>query len=148
MKRLRGVAARVVFCAVIAAQLAFIVRAYFASHAFFGFQMFPESSRWRAEIVRVTRDGRRLSIKQPWSGYRWAAMVPTRGLGNPTPLHHADHGIRTTLAFLDDALDYVATHTPLDRDTLYLEARVTYFHNRSGPYTLVLRSRDRPEARP
>jgi hypothetical protein len=73
--------------------------------------------------------------------------VPIGNLGNPAPLHHADHGIDTTLAFFADALDYVAAHTPRDRQTLYFEATVTYYRNRRGPFTRVMRSRERPEAR-
>ena len=34
--------------------------------------MFPESSTWRAEILRVTADGQRIPIAEPWAGYRWS----------------------------------------------------------------------------
>ena len=34
--------------------------------------MFPESSTWQADIVRVTDDGQRIPITEPWAGYRWA----------------------------------------------------------------------------
>ena len=39
--------------------------------------------------------------------------------------HHADAGLDNQLAFLDAALDWVAGNTPRDRETRYLEARVT-----------------------
>ena len=45
--------------------------------------MFPESSTWRADVVRVTADGRRVPVEQPWSGYRWDELVPDRGLQLP-----------------------------------------------------------------
>ena len=41
------------FVAVVALQLGFIVRGYFSDHKEFAFQMFPEASTWRADLVRV-----------------------------------------------------------------------------------------------
>ena len=52
-------------------------------------------------------------------------------------------GVGATVDFLDDALDWVATHTPADRETRYLEATVTYFENTRGPSVTVLRSVER-----
>src|SRR3954451_7761541 len=101
-------ARRVVVIAVVAAQLLFVARGYWAPHKEFAFQMFPESSTWRADIVRVTSDGRRLPVSEPWSGYRWASLVPSRGLAYPGTRRHADAGLDNQLAFLDAALDYVA----------------------------------------
>jgi hypothetical protein len=144
--RWRVVARRVVVAAVLVAQLSFVVRAYFSDHDEFGFQMFPESSRWRADIVRVTDDGRRIPIDDPWDGYRWSALVTSRGLAYPGVEHHADAGLDNQLAFLDAALDYVADHTPRDTTTRYLEAVVTAWHNDDGPETIVLRSHDRSES--
>jgi hypothetical protein len=141
--RWRVIARRVVVAAVLLAQLSFVVRAYSSDHDEFGFQMFPESSRWRADIVRVTADGRRIPIDDPWDGYRWSAMVTSRGLAYPGVEHHADAGLDNQLAFLDAALDYVADHTPRDTETRYLEAVVTTWHNLDGPATVVLRSHDR-----
>jgi hypothetical protein len=142
--RSRVVARRVVVFVVIAAQLAFVVRAYFADHREFGYQMFPESSTWQAEIVRVTVDGRRIPISDAWDGYRWSELVTSRGLSRPSVRHHADAGLDNQLAFLDAALDYVARHTPRDTETAYLEAVVTTWHNTDDPQTVVLRSVDRP----
>ncbi len=45
---------RVVVVAVVAAQVGFAARGYFSDHKEFAFQMFPEASTWRADIVRVT----------------------------------------------------------------------------------------------
>ena len=141
--RWRVVGRRVVVVVVVLAQLGFVVRAYFADHREFGYQMFPESSTWQAEIVRVTTDGRRVPISEPWYGYRWSDIVRSRGLARPGVRHHADAGLDNQLAFLDAALDYVAEHTPLDPETRYLEAVVTAWHNTDQPAVVVLRSGDR-----
>ena len=61
--------------------------------------------------------------------------MPDRGLAYPGTRHHADAGLDNQLAFLDAALDYVADHTPADRETLYLEAVVTAWHNDDPPRT-------------
>jgi hypothetical protein len=134
---------RVVVVAVVVLQVTFAVRAYFSDHKEFGFQMFPESSTWRAEVVRVTADGRRIPIERPWSGYRWDELVRSRGLRYPSIRHHADAGLDNQLAFLDAALDWVAANTPRDRETRYLEARVTSWHNDDPPRVGVLRSQVR-----
>jgi hypothetical protein len=102
--------------------------------------MFPESSTWSADIVRVTADGRRVPVGVPWSGYRWDELVRDRGLRYPAVRHHADAGLDNQVAFLDAALDWVADNTPRDRETRYLEARVTAWHNDDPPRVEVLRS--------
>ena len=45
--------------------------------------------------------------------------------------------------FLRSAPDYVATHTPRDHETRYLEARVTAWHNDDPPRVEVFRSQVR-----
>jgi hypothetical protein len=141
--RVRVVARRVVVVLVVLLQVGFAARAYRSDHKEFGFQMFPESSTWRADVVRVTDDGRRVPIEHPWSGYRWDELVQDRGLRYPGVRHHADAGLDNQLAFLDEALDWVAANTPRDRETRYLEARVTAWHNADRPRVEVLRSRPR-----
>jgi hypothetical protein len=136
----RVVGRRVVVLAIVVVQLGLIARGYWADHKEFAFQMFPESSTWRAEVVRVTTDGRRLPIELSWSGYRWDEMVPNRGLRYPSVRHHADAGLDNQLAFLEEALDWVADNTPRDRETRYLEARVTAWHNDAPPRVEVIRS--------
>jgi hypothetical protein len=138
--RVRVVGRRVVVVAVVALQVGLAARGYRTDHKPFAFQMFPESSTWRADIVRVTADGRRVPIEQPWSGYRWDELVQGRGLTYPGVRHHADAGLDNQLAFLDSALDWVAEHTPRDRETRYLEATVTAWHNDDPPRVSVLRS--------
>jgi hypothetical protein len=134
---------RFVFVGVIALQLGFVVRAYWAPHKEFGFQMFPEASSWQAEIVRVTADGDRVPVDQPWFGYEWNDLVAVRGLGSPWWRHHADAGLDNQLAFLREALDWLAANTPRDTETQYYEATVTTWYNMGGPETTTMRSADR-----
>jgi hypothetical protein len=141
--RVRVVGRRVVVVAVVVLQLGFVARGDLADHKEFAFQMFPESSTWRADVVRVTADGRRVPIERPWSGYRWDELVPNRGLSFPAVRHHADAGLANQMAFLDAALDWVADNTPRDRETRYLEATVTSWHNADPPRVEVLRSQVR-----
>ena len=72
--------------AVVALQLGLVVRGYSSDHKQFAFQMFPESSTWRADVVRVTADGRRVPVEQPWAGYRWNALVGDGSLASKFPL--------------------------------------------------------------
>lgn len=144
--RVRVVGRRVVVLAVVLLQVGFVARAYWSDHKEFGFQMFPESSTWRADVVRVTADGRRVPVEQPWSGYRWDELVRDRGLRYPAVRHHADAGLDNQVAFLEAALDWVAGNTPRDRETRYLEATVTRWHNADRPRVEVLRSRMREGA--
>jgi hypothetical protein len=142
-------ARRVGIGAVIALQLFAVARAYWADHDVFGFQMFPESSLWRADISRVDAAGVRHDVREPWpGGYRWDDLVVGRGLDRPFHLGHADTGLASTVDFFEKALEWVARNTPEDRKTVYLEAIVTTRHNGREPETRILRSSDRPEAAP
>jgi hypothetical protein len=138
--RVRVVGRRVVVVAVVVLQLGFVARGYWSDHKEFAFQMFPEASTWQANVVRVTADGRRVPVERPWAGYRWDELVQDRGLRYPAVRHHADAGLDNQLAFLDAALDWVADNTPRDRETRYLEATVTSWHNDDRPRVEVLRS--------
>ena len=138
---------RVVVLSVVLLQVGLIARGYWSDHKEFAFQMFPESSTWRANVVRVSADGRRIPIERGWDGYRWEALVRDRGLSYPATRHHADAGLDNQLAFLAAALDWVASHTPRDRETRYLQATVTSWHNADPPRVEVLRSPLREEAR-
>ena len=133
--------------AVVVLQLAFIARGYSADHKEFAFQMFPESSTWRADVVRVTAGGRRVPVEVPWDGYTWDGLVTERGLSYPSIRHHADAGLDNQLAFLRAALDWVATNTPRDHTTRYLEAHVTAWHNDDPPRSEVYRSQARDAVR-
>jgi hypothetical protein len=142
---LRIASRRVIVVAVVGLQLWFVARGYWADHKEFAYQMFPESSTWRADVVRVTADGRRIPVERPWSGYRWDELVQDRGLSYPSIRQHADAGLDNQLAFLDAALDWVADNTPRDEETRYLEARVTAWHNADPPQVEVLRSNERED---
>lgn len=131
--------------AVVVAQLTMIVVAYDSDHKTFGFQMFPESSRWQAEIVRVECDGTRVPIGEDWE-YRWWDLVRGRGLANPSVEHHADSGLRNQLGYFQGALDWVAENTPDDTTTCYLEAEVTSTDNGRPPVTRTFRSVERTVA--
>jgi hypothetical protein len=141
--RARVIGRRVAVAAVVVLQLGLVARGYWSDHKEFAYQMFPEASTWRAEVVRVTDDGDRVPVDQPWAGYRWHELVSGRGLGHPEIRHHADAGLDNQLAFLASALDWVAAHTPRDDETRYLEAVVTTWHNTDPPRTVVLRSQER-----
>jgi hypothetical protein len=138
--RVRVVGRRVVVVSVVVVQLVLVARGYWSDHKEFAFQMFPESSTWRADVVRVTADGRRVPVEQPWSGYRWDELVQTRGLSYPAVRHHADAGLDNQVAFLEAALDWVAGNTPRDHETRYLEARVTSWYNDDAPRVELIRS--------
>lgn len=132
---------RIAAALIVTLQLLLVVRAYEADHAVFGFQMFPESSDWQADIVRVTADGARVDARLPWpGGYRWGDLVRGRGLTDPFVRHHADTGLDSQLHFFEEALDWVAANTPLDTETQYLEATVTVWPNGGGPEVLVFSS--------
>ena len=144
--RVRVVGRRLVVLTVVLLQLGLVARGYWSDHKEFAFQMFPDSSTWRASVVRVTADGRRVPIELPWSGYRWEELVRDRGVSFPSIRHHADAGLDNQLAFLGAALEWVAANTPRDRETRYLEATVTSWHNADRPTVEVLRSHVREAA--
>jgi hypothetical protein len=124
---------------ILLAQLLLVVRAYSADHAFFGFQMFPESSQWQATIERELADGQRIDVRDPWpGGYEWADLVVGRGLDRPFGRQHADTGLRSTLHFFAAALDWVAHNTPGDTETVRLVATVTTWLNGGLPETLIM----------
>ena len=132
--------------AVLVVQVGLALNGYRDPHKFFAFQPFNESSTWRADVVRVTWAGDRVPVDQDWAGYDWDTLVDMEALRGPEHLRHAYMGVGATIDFLDDALDWLATHTPADRSTRYLEAEVTYFENTRGPRHTVLRSVERPRA--
>jgi hypothetical protein len=128
---------------VVLLQLGLVARGYWSDHREFAFQMFPESSEWRADVFRVTAQGRRIPVEVGWSGYDWDRLVRDRGLSYPSLRHHADAGLQNQLAFLQAALDWVAANTPRDHSTRYLEAKVTAWHNADPPRVEIMRSRVR-----
>lgn len=127
----------------VALQIGLVARAYASPHREFGYQMFPEASTWRADVVRVTDDGQRVPITEPWFGYRWNDLVRGRGLASPWNEHLADAGVDNQLAFLAEALDWVAGNTPDDTETRYLEATVASRRNADEIVMSTMRSDDR-----
>lgn len=128
-----GVLPRLVVVVAVVAQLSFIVRGYSDPHKHFAFQPFNDFDVWRAEVVRVTYRGARVTVERPWAGYSWRRLVGgDRGLDRPALKKPASSGIESTLIFLQQALDFVAAHTPRDRETHHYEATVYYTHN-GGP---------------
>lgn len=128
---------------VLATQVGFALNGYRDPHKFFAFQPFNESSTWRADIVRVTSSGERLPIDGEWAGYTWDELVDVPALKGPSRTRHASNGVGATIDFLDQALDWIAMHTPDDLETRYLEATVTTYENTRGPTITVLRSVER-----
>ena len=141
--RVRVVGRRVVVVGVVLLQLGLVARGYWSDHREFAFQMFPESSMWRADVFRVTAQGRRIPVEVGWAGYDWDRLVQDRGLSYPSLRHHADAGLQNQLAFLQAALDWVAANTPRDHSTRYLEAKVTAWDNADPPRVEIMRSRVR-----
>lgn len=140
-------AARWVFATIIVAQAALILRGYHDPHKFFAYQPFNESDTWRADLFRVTVDGQELPVVDgAWLGYSWDELVGTVRLSDPSRLRHADSGAAATIDFLDEALDWVADHTPTDTETWMWRAEVTWYRNTRGPFTTMLTSDPREEA--
>jgi hypothetical protein len=139
------VARRVTVAAALVLIVAGIVQGHRGSSPALAWQMFPEASVWQADIVRVTADGSRVDVREPWPGsYDWSDLVRARGVGTPFAERPASYGIAVTLDTLQHALDWVAGHTPNDGETVYLEATVTYQQNADPPAQVVLRSQARP----
>ena len=137
----RVILPRVAVAIAVALQLAFIVRGYSDPHKHFAFQPFNEFDVWRADIVRVTYRGARVSVQRPWAGYSWQRLVGgDRGLDRPWLKKPASSGIQSTLVFLQQALDFVAMNTPRDRETHHYEATVHYTHNGSAEQVATLQS--------
>lgn len=133
---------------VLVGQAALLVRGYSDPHKYFAFQPFNESSTWRADIVRVTIDGRRIPIEERWpGGYEWDELVRWGVLEHPSRMRHAYMGVGASVDFLDQALTWVADNTPDDTETLFLEATTEAYRNTRGPEVRILRSPDREEAR-
>ncbi|MFM7537502.1 MAG: hypothetical protein ACKO91_17140 [Acidimicrobiales bacterium] len=132
--RRRVLARRVVVVAVVVAQLGFLVRGYHSPHRELGWQMFPESTEWQAEVVRVLDDGRRVPVGEPWpGGYTWATLVRGSGLSYPDQRQHADAGLAAVLDDLEHALAWVAANTPADTETRRLDAVVRTWRNDASP---------------
>jgi len=133
---------------VLVGQAVLLARGYVDPHKLFAFQPFNESSVWRADVVRVTADGRRVPIDQEWpGGYGWDELVGWGVLERPGAAKHAYSGLGASLDFFVESLDWVADHTPDDHETLYLEASIESWRNTRPQDVRVVRSSLREEAR-
>jgi len=129
---------RVVAVVIVLTQIFFVVRAYSADQAFFGFQMFPESSMWEATVERELADGTRVDVREEWTGgYQWGELVRGRGLQRPFVRHEASAGLDSTLHFFEESLDWVAENTPDDTEAVRLVATVTSWRNGREAETVV-----------
>ncbi len=138
---LRWWARRVIIVSVVVSQAVAVAAAYDRPHKVFGWQMFDASSDWQAEIFRVTADGQRHDVREPWpGGYVWADLVATNGLDVAFVRSHAGHGLDTTLNLFQHALDWVAENTPDDGETIRLEAVVSYWDNGRPPEQVLFTS--------
>lgn len=144
------------FCAVyLSIQVFFIIRAHFDEvDRRFGFWMFAESSRFKAELYRQLKDGRLVKTANGrWSvrtadgasvSYSWDRYVRDFRLFDLERLKRAKVGMGVTLKYLHGALHYVAARIPEDRETVKLVLKVQY-RNAGGPWqyaTLESNSRD------
>ena len=130
---------RVVAVVIVLTQIFFVVRAYSADQAFFGFQMFPESSMWEATVERELADGTRVDVREEWTGgYQWGELVRGRGLQRPFVRHEASAGLDSTLHFFEESLAWVAQNTPRDTEAVRLVATVTTWRNGGEPETVIL----------
>ena len=140
--RRRG--ARWFAAAVVVTQLALVANGYRDPHNYFAFQPFNESSTYAVELARVLDDGQRVPVPNGrWEGYDWNELIDWGPVRSPWHQRHAFSGVDAMVDFLDNALDWVADHTPGDTETLYFEATVTYYRNARGPYVTVIRSHER-----
>src|SRR5690242_568908 len=97
---------RGLLAAVVAVQTYCVLHAYVGPQRYFGFQMFSEASTWQVDIVRVTRDGRHLSVYEPFFGYTWGDLAPP-GLQVIDRWSVTTAGVRSSIAFLRDCLDWI-----------------------------------------
>ncbi len=124
----------------------------------FGFRMFNESSKVKFELSRRVRRGRRERLVPLRDGawrartaagerreFQWQTSVRYPALSAPSRFVHATYGLDAQLFRLQAALDYVASHTPEDAETLAFVADVDTIKNgRPGP-RVRLTSRRRAE---
>ena len=145
------------FCAVFfGAQIAMVAWSYVRKDRLFGYQMFAESTFFRAQLHRVLRDGTRVhAVGGSWTArgadgqrrtHSWHTRVRDFRLDHldqsrPT---RAKIGIEVTLKFFQMALDDLATHARDDVETRRFEIDVEYTLASGVKKTVTLSSRDRP----
>ena len=128
-------ARRVVVATVVVAQLGFVARGYWSDHKEFAFQMFPESSTWRADIVRVTTSGERLPVDGGWAGS--ITMYLTNTLAIRTLTVEGD-SVRMVVASREGDVVFRARLTD---DARAMEGIVEYHGGARLPMTATRRAR-------
>lgn len=147
MSTLRRSSRAAFFIAFIAVQLALVLTAESRPDRIFGFRMFNESSSAKFDLFRRVRRGRRERLVPLRDGtwqartpagesreFHWTDSVRYTALQEPSRFVHATYGLDAQLFRLQQALDYVAQHTPDDAETLSFVAKVETLKNgRPGP---------------
>jgi hypothetical protein len=139
--RFAGAARRIVVVFAVAAALTAVVAGSVSTWRPYAWRMFPEASTWEASVVRVTRAGERVDVRDEWpGGYEWGDLVAGSGLERVFVRQPADYGVAVSTDKLAAALDWVAGHTPNDGETVWLEATVRTSHNGRPDTVVTLRS--------
>lgn len=118
-----------------------------------GFQMFNEASRLTIHLKREVRSGAKRKLVRVVDGhwrapnqagqvrdYSWPELVTYSPLNQLDRSVHASYGLDAQLMRLQQALDYVARHTPDDAQTLALVADVETTRNGQPPSKVRLRA--------
>lgn len=143
------------FCgAYLLVQAFFIIRAHFHVDKRFGFWMFAESSRYKAQLYRQLADGRLIKTRNgKWvvtmadrrmAIYSWDDYVRDFRLNNLEKVRRAKVGMDINLKYLQHALYYLDEHIPEDQETVKFILKVQY-RKAGGPWqhlTLESKSRD------
>ena len=129
-----------------------IIRGHFVESKHFAFWMFPESTYFRASLIRVLADGTEVKTRKgAWTvdteggpvDYRWQSFVNTYKLNRLESRERSKGTFDDTVKYFRAALDYVAERIPQDKSTYQLVLRIE-FERAGGPeQTIVLESKPR-----
>ena len=124
------------FCVVLfGAQAAMIADAHLRHDRRFGWQMFPETTRFRASLWRELADGSRVAaphgrwVLETPEGRRqflWRDQVRDWRLDDLDRMRQAKVSLDATLLYARAALDHVADRIPEDRETVRLHLVVEW----------------------
>ena len=150
------------FCALyLGVQLFMIVHAHFTPNKHFGFWMFPESTSFEANLVRVLNDGSEIKTRKgSWTvqtddgpvSYQWNSFVQGYRLDRLGDWGRCKGSFNDTVKYFQAALDYVADRIPEDASTARLVLKVRY-RRAGGPQEFIVieskpRLCDSPTGRP
>lgn len=125
------------FCFIyVSIQLFNIVHAYFRDDKRFGFWMFAESSRFKAQLYRELNNGKVVKTDNGRWHVRaedgssvqinWDQHVQDFRLDNLESYRRAKTGLEITMQYLEHALHYFSNHIPEDQQTRRLVLKVQY----------------------